>query len=107
MMEGRKTPITNPIPLRKFLESAPMQDDPESRVNDWYAQAASIVTFLRKGKSAFHFQSWCKALRDGETLPDDLRHAYGFTSLEEFDRAWKHWAGVSLQKEVRPTDVPK
>lgn len=106
MMEGRRAPLRRPIPMRDFLNQGPKDDDPAGRVDDWYAQAGSVVTYLRKSRSTFHFKTWCDSLRDGEPLIDDLRHSYGFRSLEDFEKAWKQWAGLALAKGPAP-DEPR
>jgi hypothetical protein len=97
-MEGKHVPITRPIPMREFIQSAPKNDDPAERVNDWYAQAGSVTSFLLKTRASYHFKSFLDSQRDGEPLVDALRHAYGFHSIEEFEKAWKSWAAIGLER---------
>ncbi len=97
-MEGKHTPVVRPIPMRDFLNTAPQTDDPASRVNDWYAQAGSVTNFLRKSRPSYHFKGLLEALRDGEPLVDALRHAYGFHSIEDFEKAWKSYAAIGLER---------
>jgi hypothetical protein len=92
MMEGRSTELLDPIPFKDFLERAPQNDDPASRVNDWYTQAGSVVTFMLKTHSSARFKIFCDNLRDGLSLVDALRRSYGFASVGEFEKAWKKWA---------------
>lgn len=81
--------IANPISLDEFFSRTGNSDT--SSGGAFYAQAHSIVRFLKKGNSPFKFQKFCKALSDGEELDRALYSAYSFSGLEQFDKAWKKW----------------
>lgn len=102
MMEGRSIDLQDPIPFKEFLEQAPQNDDPASRVNLWYTQAGSVVTFLLKNHSSARFKIFCDCLRDGLSLVDALRRSYGFASIADFEKQWRKWAKIGAPGAVNP-----
>ncbi len=57
----------------------------------FYAQAASLVSFMISEYGAPSFQKLCTQLRDGKSLNDALRFTYPRTirSMQALDKAWK------------------
>lgn len=101
LMEGRKLAIKEPMSLKELFEKGPAEDDPAARVSDWYAQSGSVVTFLLKGRSNARFKILAEALRDGLTEQNALRHAYGFGSVDELEKAWTKWREEAVKRDAK------
>lgn len=79
------------IPLERFFASEPGRDDPRNRVLDWYAQAHSLVRFLKRRYNKFRFVNFCKMLRAGDGEAKALRQAFGLKDYAELEREWLKW----------------
>ena len=89
--------VANPIPLEEFF-SQTGAPDPLS-AGTFYAQAHSIVRFLKRGNSPFKFEKFCKELRDVGDLDRAFSGAYGFNGPEQLEKAWKKWASAKPGKK--------
>ncbi|MBI4055248.1 MAG: hypothetical protein HY402_03855 [Elusimicrobia bacterium] len=58
----------------------------------WYTQSYSLVRFLLRSRWKTQFRSFCVALRDGQSLGEALRVAYGlpFTNARALEYAWRY-----------------
>jgi len=88
----RGPPVDKAIPAEVFLKLKKIPNSDSGSVQDFYSQAHSVVRFLKKGNSPFKFEKFCRQLRDGEQVERALFSAYGFGSMEKFEKAWKKWA---------------
>lgn len=80
------------LPMQDFLEVQPRPGDKNREaVSLWYVQAYSAVYYLCRVKSRVQFQLFAAKLREGRSVEQALRSAYGFPSLSRFEREWKKW----------------
>jgi hypothetical protein len=57
----------------------------------FYAQAASLVTFLIREEGRERFLDFSRALRDGTEWKAALLKVYNFSSLTDMEKAWKEF----------------
>ncbi len=60
-------------------------------VNDFYAQSASIITFLLNKYDRQQFLDFSRKIRDGIHWQKALLDAYRFANVEELESAWKNY----------------
>jgi len=76
------------IDFQKFLRLYKIVDD-EPQV--FYAQSASIITFLIRRYGKERFLDFSRKLRDGIPWDAALLSVYGFADLSEMEAAWKEF----------------
>jgi hypothetical protein len=62
----------------------------EELVNIYYIEAVALVGFMIQTYGSLDFANFCRQLRDGKSLDDALRFAYG-ARLESVDELQKNW----------------
>jgi hypothetical protein len=77
------------IPLRDLINMDPRCERDADRVNRFYAEAVSLVGYL-VGQGSGRFTVMCRQLRDGRSLEDAARAAYGaqFRTLTDVEVGW-------------------
>jgi len=65
-------------------------------VGVWYTQAQSVTRYLMRGFSRAQFVTFCEGLRDGKTLDQSLRGAYGLAvpDGETLETLWRGSLGL-------------
>ncbi|MBI3549534.1 MAG: hypothetical protein HY078_10890 [Elusimicrobia bacterium] len=96
----------NEAPPRDVRTVIPMAQFMDPRLStlsaEWYAQAGSVVRFLREGQRRWKFDRFCRELSQGATVDQALNTNYGHRSIGEFESAWLHW----LKKGTAPKAAP-
>jgi hypothetical protein len=91
MMDSRRW-----FPLEQFFRISPTKDlrNDQKLVEIFYVQAYSVTNFLVRQHTQMQFKSFCDRLRDGAGVPDALRLAYRYRSIDDFERAWRKWLAL-------------
>ncbi|MCS6871072.1 MAG: hypothetical protein RML95_11285 [Anaerolineae bacterium] len=72
------------------------------RVRDWYAQAASLVTFLYERWGLESLGAIIRQVKEGKTFETAMEAVTGL-SMDEYEIAWRRWLGLY---DIPPTFVP-
>jgi len=78
------------LPLKSLTEMDVRRVAEGAQAQDFYIQAASLVSFLIERFGVDNFTNFCRQLRDGKSLDEALRFAYAGSlgSLDELERKW-------------------
>lgn len=82
-----------PMPFDQMVSLAPLGENREGLVGDWYAQVGGVVRFMIERGGRVGFSQFLRALREGRTADEAVRQGFpgvwdGFAALEA---AWKPW----------------
>lgn len=81
------------IPFNEFLAYSYQHAGPHDgeKVGLWYNQAQSVTRYLLRGHGPSSFYKFCDGLRQGRSLDDSLRTAYGMTIPDSavLERLWR------------------
>ncbi|MEK7850187.1 MAG: peptidase MA family metallohydrolase [Candidatus Omnitrophota bacterium] len=75
-----------------------------AQAQDFYVQAASLVSFLIERYGADNFTHFCRQLRDGKSLDEALRFAYAgrIGSSSELERKWlKYVSEIKITVSIK------
>lgn len=81
-----------------------------AQAQDFYVQAASLVSFLIEGYGVDNFTYFCRQLRDGKSLDEALRFAYAgrIGSSSELERKWlKYVSEIKISVRIQTHGVTK
>lgn len=68
-----------------------IRQDPDAQsVQFFYMQSLSVVEFMLRRYGSAAFTEFCRQLRDGKTIPQALRSAYG-SRLQDLDELQSKW----------------
>jgi hypothetical protein len=83
--------LSSTMPLTDFVRARPGNDSPSAWVGGWYAEAQSVVWFVKRGHIEASFLDFCSRLRDGQDAAAALQATYGYADLAAFDADWQKW----------------
>jgi hypothetical protein len=65
----------------------------DNLINTYYLQSVSLVGFLIERYGSLSFSAFCRELRDGKSLEEAIRSAYGehMRSLPELESEWREY----------------
>lgn len=80
------------IPLGTVGQMALHSGTDRSVVEAFYAQAASLVSFMINEYEVYRFARLCRELREGQTFEVALKKAYmEFSDIKALERAWRRY----------------
>lgn len=80
------------IPLKELTLMRLYNNSPDSQVELFYAESASVVYFIINEQGEHNFVRLCRALKEGKPFAQALQDVYfRFKSLDDLNRAWLNY----------------
>lgn len=80
------------ISLKDLTDMRLYNDSPDSQVELFYAESASVVNFIINELGEHNFVRLCRALKEGQTFPKALQDVYvRFKGVDDLNKAWLNY----------------
>lgn len=78
--------------FKRLMRMDDLSRSSDADVRLWYTEAYSVVRFLVRSRYFVSYYQFCRALRDGDTVPAALAEAYGdpYNNVSSLEFAWRY-----------------